>query len=140
MHNSSSAHFERPDILQLSPILPDPAQCLSCSLQRYRLTLVESRNARIGQVQDRTRSLDQVPLFCRTSRQAVLEEFLVFMYEVVQLPVLVREGVQLVDVQFAQLFNVHWSALFVGLVVELGIVFVDVGLFGVVVAIADYQY
>jgi hypothetical protein len=60
-------------------------------------------------------------------------------HEVVQLPVLSRQSVQLVDVELAELFNVHGPALFVGLVVELGIVLVDFGLFGVVEAVSASQ-
>ena len=71
-----------------------------------------------------------------TSRQAVLEELFILVHQVVQLAVLRRQGVQLVDVELAELFNVYGPALFVGLVVELGVVFVDFGLFGVVEAVA----
>lgn len=71
-----------------------------------------------------------------TSRQAVLEKLFILVHQVVQLAVLRRQGVQLVDVELAELFNVYGPALFVGLVVELGVVFVDFGLFGVVEAVA----
>ncbi len=46
------------------------------------------------------------------------------------------DGVQLVDVEFTELFDVDWSTCFVGLVVELGIVLVDFVVFWVVEAVA----
>jgi hypothetical protein len=58
--------------------------------------------------------------------------------EVFQLPILGSERVELVNVEFPELFDVDGSTGFVGSVVELGIVFVDGGTFWVVVAVAVY--
>jgi len=58
------------------------------------------------------------------------------MDEMVDLSILGGERVELVDVEFAELFDVDGTAVTVLTMVELRVVLVDVALFGVVVAVA----
>lgn len=70
-----------------------------------------------------------------TRRQPVPEESLVLIYQVLKLTILGSKCVQLVVVEFTELFDVDWSALSVGFVVELGIVLVDLGSFMIVISV-----
>lgn len=55
------------------------------------------------------------------------------------LAVLGGDLVQCVDIELAELLNVDWSAVLVGLVVELGVVLVDLGCLGVVEAVPRWS-
>jgi len=133
----------------LTVILSDIARCrniiLHCHPQtsapnqaprRFPPTPVESTDPGIMQIQNRATRLDQFPLLLRTSRQSILLKLLVLMNEMFELPLLGGERVELVDVEFAKLLNVDGSTFFVLAMVELGVVFVDFTLFGVVEAVA----
>lgn len=54
-----------------------------------------------------------------------------------ELTLLCRQRIELVVVELAELLNVDGSTLFVGFVVELGVVLVDLGSLVVVVAVAE---
>ena len=84
------------------------------------------------QIQDGATRLHQLPLLLGTGRQPIPQELFVFMHEMPELSFLCRQSVEFLDVEFAKLFNVDGSTVSVGSVVELGIVLVDIGLFGVV--------
>ena len=59
------------------------------------------------------------------------------MDQMLQLSILCRQSVQLVDVEFAKLFDVQGSSVSVRHVVELGVVLVHLGLFGIIKPISS---
>ena len=87
------------------------------------------------QVEDGARGFDQVAGLFGACGEAIFEEAFVFVHEVFQLAFLRCERVEFVNVEFAELLNVDGSALAVDLVVELGVVFDYLGLFGIVKAV-----
>ena len=87
------------------------------------------------QVEDGARGFDQVAGLFGACGEAIFEEAFVFVHEMFQLAFLRCERVEFVNVEFAELLDVDGSALAVDLVIELGVVFDYLGLFGIVKAV-----
>lgn len=87
------------------------------------------------EVKNGARGLDKGADLGRAGRETVTEELLVLVNETLELTLLGGDLVQGGNVELAELLNVDGAALLVSLVVELGVVFVDLDSLGVVEAV-----
>ena len=76
---------------------------------------------------------------CCKHHSPFFEELLILMDKMMQLPVLRRQGVKLVDIELPELFDIQRSAFTVRLVVELGVIFVHLSRLWVVVTVTTSQ-
>lgn len=110
---------------------------LSSSVSRdFKNTFVKCRNTGIVQIQNGTASFHKMTRHLRWGRQPIPQKLLIFWNQPLQLSVLRCDGIEFVDIELAELFNIYRSAVIVGFMVELRVVLDHLTLFGVVEAIA----
>jgi hypothetical protein len=87
------------------------------------------------QIHDRTTRLDRLSNLLTARWQPIPEHTFILVYQVFELPVLCCQCVKFWDIEFTELLDVNGSPFTVGSVIVLGVVLVDLCLFGVFEAV-----